>query len=340
MARYIVRRLLLIPVVLLGMTLVTFIASQVVPTDPVAAFLGARYEGGDHPEQAIAAVREKWGWDRPLWERYGIYLWNLAHGDLGTSSSSRRPVIDDLAQYTPATLELVLATMLVATLVAVPLGVLSAARRGGRFDSAVKALSVVVITTPVFWLGLLALDVFYKQLGIAAGAGRLDLFVTAPPRVTGLLVIDSVMAGRVDALGSAIHHLALPAGLLGVVLGLYFARIISTEMAEALESDYVRTAWGKGLGAKAVLYGHALRNAVIPVITLSGLAFGALLTSTIVIENVFGWSGLGSYAYRAATRIDLPAIAGVTLVVGTMYLLVNLVVDILYALADPRIRAR
>jgi peptide/nickel transport system permease protein len=337
--RYTVRRLLLIPIVLLGMTLVTFVASQVVPTDPVAAFLGARYEAGTNDE-AIAAVKAKWGWDKPIWDRYVIYLSNLARGDLGTSSSSRRPVIDDLVEYTPATIELVIATMLVALLVAVPIGVLTAAKRGGLTDNGFKILSVVVITTPVFWLGLLALNLFYRDLRIAAGPGQLDLFIKAPPRVTGMVVVDSVLAGRPDALLNALHHLALPAGLLGTVVGVYFARIIRSEMADALDSDYVRTAQGKGLRPGVVLYRHALRNALVPVITLSGLAFGSLLTSTIVIENVFGWSGLGSYAYRAATKIDLPGIAGVTLVIGTIYLLINLGVDLLYALADPRVRIR
>jgi peptide/nickel transport system permease protein len=338
--RYLLRRLAVIPFVLLGMTLVTFAVSQIVPTDPLAAHLGARGEPGGGDPAAIQQLKERWGWDKPVWERYVIYLGGLAQGDLGESHSSRREVVDDLAQYTPATLELVFATMIIALLIAVPLGVLAAARRDGPIDAVFKVVSVIIVSTPVFWLGILALGLFYRDLGWAAGPGRLDIFLLEPPRVTGLITVDSLLAGRLDAFGNALHHLALPAGLLGLVTGVYFARIIRSEMVEALGSDYVRTARGKGLVPRLVLYRHALRNAIVPAITLSGLAFGSLLTGAIVVESIFGWPGLGSYAYRAATKVDLPAIAGVTLVVGTIYMLLNVLVDLLYAAVDPRVRVR
>lgn len=340
MLRYVLRRLAVIPFVLIGMTMVTFAVSQIVPTDPLAAHLGSRGDprGGD--PAALEALKARWGWDKPIWERYVIYLGGLTRGDLGESSSSRREVIDDLVQYTPATIELVIATMLIALLIALPLGVLAAARRGGLVDGGFKVVSILIISTPVFWLGLLGMGFFYRDLGWAAGPGRLDIFMTEPPRVTGLITIDSLLALRMDAFFNAIHHLLLPAGLLGLVVGIYFARIIRSEMAEALESDFVRTARGKGILPRLVLYRHALRNAIVPAITLSGLAFGSLLTGAIIVESIFGWPGLGSYAYRAATKVDLPAIAGVTLVVGSVYLLINVLVDLLYAAVDPRVRVR
>lgn len=337
MIRYVLRRLAVIPLVLLGMTFVTFTASQVVPRDPLAAFLGSRAEISP---AAVEALREKWGWDRPIWERYLIYLGGVARGDLGESHSSRRAVIDDLVQYTPATLELVVATMIIGLVIAVPLGVVTAARRNGPLDFAFKVTSVIVISMPTFWAGILALGVFYRDLGWAAGPGRLDVYLSEPARVTGFLTVDSLLAGNVDTFLNALHHLALPAGFLGLVIGIYFARIIRSEMVEALESDYVRTARGKGIVPRLVLYRHALRNAIVPAITLSGLALGGLLTGAIVVETIFGWPGLGSYAYRAATKVDLPAIAGVTLVVGTIFLLANLLVDLLYAAVDPRVRVR
>lgn len=340
MLRYVIRRLLLIPIVLVGMLAVTFLLSQIVPTDPVAAFLGARTNMGANEEEAIARIKAQWGWDKPIWERFVIYVGNVAQGDLGVSSTSRRPVIEDLIDYTPSTLELVACTLVIAFLIAIPLGVFAASRRGSWFDGGFKLVSVLVISAPIFWLAIILINLLYRDLGIVAGAGQIDLFITPPPRVTGMLLIDSVLDGNTEALASHIRHLILPVGLLGTVLGLYMARVLRTEMANALESDYVRTARGKGLGRNRVLYGHALRNALIPMITLSGLAIGTLLTSTIVIESLFGWSGLGTYAYLTAVHVDLPGIAGVTLVVGIVYLVVNLFVDILYAIADPRVRVR
>lgn len=340
MLRFILRRLLLVPVVLLGMMAVTFTLSQIVPTDPVAAFLGARTDLGGNEAEAIARIQAQWGWDKPIVERFFIYVGNVLQGNLGMSSTSRRPVIDDLLDYTPSTLELVGATLLVAFLIAIPLGVFTAGRRGGWFDGGFKLVSVLVISAPIFWLAILVTNLLYRDLGLVGGAGQIDIFITPPPRVTGMLLVDSILDGNIEALVSHLRHMILPVGLLGTVLGLYMARILRTEMANALDSDYVRTARGKGLGRRQVLYGHALRNALIPMITLSGLAIGTLLTSTIVIESLFGWSGLGTYAYLTAVHVDLPGIAGVTLVVGIVYLTVNLIVDILYAVADPRVRVR
>ena len=338
---YIVRRLLLIPFVLIGMVFLIFVVSQVVPVDPAAYFLGARQEAvGPTDAAELEALEERWGWNKPIGERFVIYVSNLAQGDFGESSSTRRPVIDDLREFLPATLELVIATMVVALLIAIPVGVFWAARRGGPVDHMLNLMSILLISTPAFWLALIALNVFYKQLGWAAGPGTLDLFIEPPPRVTGMIVVDGLLAGRLDVVLDGLHHLALPTGILSVVISVYFARVVRAEMIEALDSDYVRTARGKGLRRSVVLYRHALRNALTSTLTLSSLSFGSLLTGAIVVEAITGWPGLGSYAFRVITRLDLPAISGVALTVGVIYLLLNLVVDVLYAVVDPRVRVR
>ena len=334
------RRLALAPFVLLGMTCITFLVSQLIPIDPVAAYLGGRGAAqSDAAEQAIIdALNARWGWDKPIPERYWIYLTNLLQGDMGESSHSARAVSTDLANVVPPTMELVVAALLVALVFGIPLGVFAAARRGGVWDEAFKVVSTLAISVPVFWLAIVGFTVFYGRLGWAAGPGQLDIFTRPPPEVTGMVTVDSILARRWDALLDTLHHLAFPALVLGLVIGFYFARVVRSEMADALESDYVRTARGKGLRRRLVLYRHALRNAVIPVITLSGLAFGSLLTGIIVVEHVVGWPGLGQYAFTAATRLDLNAIAGVVLVISLAYVLANLAVDLLYTVADPRVR--
>ena len=340
MGWYILRRVALVPVVLVGMTFITFVVSQLVPVDPAAAYLGSRgsitTEEGENA--IIETLNERWGWDKPILERYGIYLGNLVQGDLGDSSNSSRPVSRDLVKVVPPTLQLVVASMFVALLFGIPLGVFAAAKRGRYWDEFFKVASTLAISVPVFWLAIVGFNVLYGRLGWAAGAGQLDLFTTPPPSVTRFILIDSVIAGRWDVFFDALHHLAFPALLLGLVIGFYFARVVRSEMVDALESDYVRTARGKGLGNWIILYRHALRNAIVPMITLSGLAFGSLLTGVIVVEHIVGFPGLGQYAFSAATRLDLNAIAAVVLVVGAVYVLANLVVDVLYTVADPRVR--
>ena len=246
----------------------------------------------------------------------------------------------DLIKVVPPSLALVFASMFVALFFGIPLGVFAAAKRGRYWDELFKVASTLAVSVPVFWLAIVGFSVFYGRLGWVAGAGQLDLFTTPPPEVTRFVIIDSVLALRWDALFDALYHIAFPAILLGLVIGFYFARVVRSEMVEALESDYVRTARGKGLRNSLILYRHALRNAIVPMITLSGLAFGSLLTGVIVVEHIVGWPGLGQYAFSAATRLDLNAIAAVVLVVGAVYVLANLVVDILYTVADPRVRDR
>ena len=286
----------------------------------------------------MAAFRREWGLDRSLPEQYGIYLWNLAHGNFGVSISTRQPVWLDLRQTFPATVELAVVAMAASILAGIPLGVLSAVKRGRLIDHLTRVISLVGVSMPIFWLGLIALVVFYARLGWAPSPGRLSATLGPPPMVTGFLLIDSLLAGRPAVARDALSHLVLPAAVLATYnLGIV-TRMMRGSMLDVLGEDYVRTARAKGLGEGAVTLRHAARNALIPVITVIGLSFGRLLSGAVIIETVFAWPGLGSYAFRTATSLDFPAIMGVGIVVATIYVLANLLVDLAYALIDPRIQ--
>jgi peptide/nickel transport system permease protein len=320
---------------LLGITLLSFVLSQAIPADPVTANLG---EQAAADPQIVAAFRHEWGLDRPLPAQYGIYLWNLLQGNLGVSISTRQPVLLDLQQRFPATIELAVVAMALSVLVGIPLGILSAVRRDSLLDQLTRVASLVGVSMPVFWLGLVALVVFYARLGWAPAPGRLSATMSPPPLVTGFLLLDAVLAGRLDAALDSLHHLVLPA----VVLSTYnlgvLARLTRGSTLDVLGEDYVRTARAKGLDERAVTLRHAARNALVPVVTVIGLSFGRLLSGAVIIESVFAWPGLGLYAFRSATSLDFPAIMGVGMVVATVYVLANLLVDVAYAFIDPRIQ--
>ncbi|HEV8674495.1 MAG TPA: ABC transporter permease [Methylomirabilota bacterium] len=332
---FVARRLLLLGPMLLGITLLSFVLSQAIPADPVTANLG---EQAAADPQIVAAFRHEWGLDRPLPAQYGIYLWNLLQGNLGVSISTRQPVLLDLQQRFPATIELAVVAMALSVLVGIPLGILSAVRRDSLLDQLTRVASLVGVSMPVFWLGLVALVVFYARLGWAPAPGRLSATMSPPPLVTGFLLLDAVLAGRLDAALDSLHHLVLPA----VVLSTYnlgvLARLTRGSTLDVLGEDYVRTARAKGLDERAVTLRHAARNALVPVVTVIGLSFGRLLSGAVIIESVFAWPGLGLYAFRSATSLDFPAIMGVGMVVATVYVLANLLVDVAYAFIDPRIQ--
>jgi peptide/nickel transport system permease protein len=333
--RYVIRRLLLLGPMLIGMTLISFVLSQAVPADPVTANLGE--QAAANPE-VVAAFRARWGLDRPPHEQYGIYLWNVLHGDLGTSITTKQPVVADLRRHLPATIELAVAAMVIGIVVGIPLGVLAAAKRDRPVDQIARVISLVGTSMPIFWLGLVAIVIFYAWLGWAPSPGRLSARLEPPPFVTGFVVVDALLAGRTDAAVDALKHLALPA----IVLSSYslgvITRVMRGSMLEVLGEDYVRTARAKGVGERGVMIHHAARNSLIPTLTVIGLSFGGLLSGAVVTESVFSWPGLGLYAFKSATSLDFPAIMGVGIVVATVYVLVNLVVDVLYGLLDPRIR--
>jgi peptide/nickel transport system permease protein len=333
--RFIARRALVTVPVLFLITVLGFVLTYLIPADPLAMVLSERAMA--NPE-IVRAYRERWGLDAPPLVRFLRYLGNLARGDLGTSIATQQPVIEDLKQFIPATVELALAAMVVAVAVGVPLGVLAAVSRERWPDHAARVGSLVGVSMPVFWLGLLALAVFYYRLHLAPGPGRSDPHLAAPPPLTGLLLVDSALAGRWDALADAAHHLALPALVLGAYVMGVITRVTRSSVLEVLAEDYIRTARAKGLAERLVVLRHALRNALIPTVTVVGLAFGNLMAGAVMTETIFAWPGIGRYAVDAASKLDFPAIMGVTLFVAIVYVTINFAVDVAYGLMDPRIR--
>ncbi len=261
----------------------------------------------------------------------------LLRGDLGLSVTTRRPVIEDLAQFLPATIELTATAFLITVLVGIPVGILSAAKRGGMFDHASRLVSIAGVSLPIFWLGLVLQVLFYKHLGLLPIGGRLGTLDIAPPRVTGAYLIDSLLAGDLSLFWSSAIHLILPALTLAAGSVAVVTRMMRASVLETMGADYVRTARAKGLAEPSLLRRHVMRNAFIPTLTVLGLQVGYLLAGNFLVESVFNWPGIGLYAIDAIANLDYAAIMGVTLVVSVVYVAVNLVVDILYVLLDPRI---
>ncbi len=332
---YLVRRILLMIPLVFGISLMAFIVANTVPADPTAANLGER--AAADPE-IVAAFQRKWGLDQSIHIQYLTYLKNLLHGDLGVSIRSHRPITEELARYLPATVELATAGILVSLVAGVIFGVISAVWRNRPIDFVVRILSLIGVSAPVFWLALIGQLVLYRNLGLVPGPGRLDIVLTAPPTVTGLYVIDSILAGQWHILGNALSHLILPALVLGAFSMGLIARITRSSMLEVLSLDYITTARSKGLRERLVIIRHALRNALMPVVTVIGLAYGNLLSGAVLTETIFAWGGIGLYAYNAARTLDFPAIMGVSMLIAIVFITINLIVDMLYCWLDPRIR--
>jgi peptide/nickel transport system permease protein len=333
MGAYILRRLLMVFFVGLGITFITFFIAQVIPIDPAVAALGENAR-----EEQIREFRERYGLDKPLLVQYGLYLKRLLALDLGRSLRTGRPVAEDLKEFFPATLELALAAFLVAVALGLPAGVWAALRQNRAPDLLVRLLALLLGSTPVFFLAILLLDLLHRQLGLLPGPGRLDPYLIPPPRVTGVVSLDALLARDWGAFRDALHHLLLPAFVLGSASAALLARMTRAALLEVLSQDYIRTAWAKGLSEGRVVLGHALKNAALPVLTLLGGLLGSLLSGAVLTETIFSWPGLGRYVTQSATSLDFPAVMGVTLLVGVVYSLLNLLVDLLYALLDPRIR--
>jgi peptide/nickel transport system permease protein len=322
-----------IPLTLFGLTLVTFLIGRVMPIDPVIAI------AGDHAQpEVIAAVREQLGLDKPLFVQFWIYLLNLLHGDLGRSVMTSRPVTADIAQFFPATLELATTAMIIAIVVGIPLGVIAAERQGSRFDHVVRVVSLAGQSVPVFVLGLVCLLVFYVKLGIAPGTGQLDVaYEGLVPRVTGMLVLDAAIGGDWDSFWDALAHLAQPALVLAYFSMAYITRMTRAFMIESLAGEYIITARAKGLSASRILWRHAFGNIAVRLVTVLALAYAGLLEGAVITETVFSWPGLGLYLTVSLLNADMNAVLGATLVVGLVYLVLNLLADVLYRLLDPRV---
>ncbi|MGA3296171.1 MAG: ABC transporter permease [Candidatus Bathyarchaeia archaeon] len=336
---YVLRRLILLIPVLLGVTMIVFGISHMVG-DPVAAYVSERTS-----EDQIKQVIRQRGLDQPLYVQYVIYLGDLLKGDWGlTRSMGDRPVTDVIREFFPATLELTMAALVMMLVIGIPLGILSATRKDKMVDHLSRIFALSGVSMPVFWLGLLLLLVFYYYFQILGlpnlpGSGRIDPFIYPPFKpITGLYLIDSILEGRLDVFLDVLAHLILPAFVLGYHGVALITRMMRSSMLEVLRQDYITLARSKGLSEKVVIYRHALKNAMIPTITVAGLAFGSLLTGSPLTETVFAWPGIGRWAAGAILTTDFSAITGFTIVAALVYVFANLIVDLVYAALDPRIR--
>ena len=329
---YLLRRLVGFVAVMIGVSIITFFLSHIVPADPAAVALG------DHATDAqIQAFREKYGLNKPVPEQYRIYVTNLVHGDLGISLRTRRPVASDLRTFFPATFELSLTALILSILIGIPAGVVSSTARNRLPDHIVRIVSLIGGSVPIFWLGLILIGFFYGRLGWLPGGARIDKFIPAPPTVTGLFTVDSLLAGNSKAFWSSIHHLFLPALALGYFSTAIIARMMRSSMLEVLNQQYVLAARAKGMAQRLVIWRHAVRNALIPTVTTIGVTFGSLLSGAVLTETIFSWPGLGRYATSSAISLDFPAVMGVTLLAALVYTATNLIVDVSYHWLDPRI---
>ncbi len=323
-----------VPVTLFGLILVTFLIGRVMPIDPTIAIVG------DHaPPDVVARVQLQLGLDRPLIVQFGIYLERLLHGNLGNSVMTTHPVTQDIATYFPATFELATAAITLAIVLGIPLGVIAAARQGSRFDHVVRVVSLAGQSIPVFVLGLLFLLLFYVKLGIAPGTGQVDVVYDGMVnRITGMLVVNSAIEGQWDVFWDALGHLVMPAIILAYFSLAYITRMTRAFMLDALAGEYIVTARAKGLSPTRILWRHAFGNIAVPLVTVIALAYAGLLEGAVLTETVFSWPGLGLYLTVSLLNADMNAVLGATLVIGAVYVALNLLADIAYRVLDPRVR--
>jgi len=331
-SRYIAKRLVMIVPVLLGVSILTFFLARVVPGDP------ARLAAGPQGTQATyEQIRVEFGLDDPLVVQYWHYLTGLFQGDWGNSILSRRPVLSDLGTYWPATFELVIVAMLIATAIGIPLGVIAAIRADRLADQAARLISLLGVSMPAFWLAVLMQLLFGLKLDWLPVSGRLPTLVPPPPDVTGMYLVDSLLAGEWSTFVETLRHIILPAITLSFASLATIARFTRASLLEVLHNDYVRTARAKGLIERRVISRHALRNAFIPTLTMIGLSFGWSMGGSVLVETVFDWPGIGLYATKSALTLDFMPIMGIALLYGLVFGLINIVVDVTYGFLDPRV---
>ena len=323
------------PFLLLGIVTIAFVISRLIPANPLASIVGERQLNN---EEIVDAAKARWGLNGSLPEQYGKYLQNMAKGDLGTSFRTRQSVVTDLRQRLPATLELGVGALLIGGVGGVALGAVAASRKDKPVDHGARLFSLLGSSLPVFWIGLVLLSVLYARLGWFPGPGRLPPRTPPPDRFTGFYTVDALINGKPGLFWECLKRLALPCFVLGWAYMGSISRLVRAAMLDELHSDYVRTARAKGLRERTVLRSHVLRNAWLPTLTILGFSFAQLLTASVLTETIFQWNGIGSYAVQAAQTLDYPAVAGVSLFGGVAFLLANLVTDLLYAVADPKIR--
>lgn len=333
MLRFVLARLGVLIPTFLGVTIVAFSLIRLIPGDPIELLVGER---GIDPERH-AVLRAQFGYDKPLWQQYVFYLGDLVQGDLGRSVVTRQPVIEEFFTLFPATVELAVAGILLGTLIGLPAGVIAGVKRGSAFDHVLMGASLTGFSMPIFWWGLLLIILFSGILGWTPVSGRIDVLYYFP-RVTGFLLIDSLLSGQEGAFKSALRHLILPAVVLGTIPMAVIARQTRSAMLEVLNEDYVRTARAKGLPPWRIIGLHALRNALIPVVTVIGLQVSVAFGGAILTETIFSWPGVGKWLVDSIARRDYPSVQGGVLLIATIVMLVNLFVDLLYGVINPRIR--
>jgi dipeptide transport system permease protein len=334
MLQFLLRRLALTIPTFVALMFVTFVAIRLVPGDPVEVRVGER---GISPER-LAMFRHDLGLDQPVWKQFLDYAWQLLHGDFGVSLATNQKVMTEFAALFPATVELAFFAMLFAALIGLPAGTIAAARRGSVYDQTLMGLSVTGYSMPIFWWGLLLIMLVGERWGLTPVSGRIDLIKYYFEPVSGFMTVDAWLSGQPGAFKDALHHLVLPAIVLGTVPLAVIARMTRSSMLEVLGEDYVRTARAKGLPAWRVIGLHALRNALIPVVTIIGLQVGTLMAGAVLTETIFSWPGVGKWLIESISRRDYPALQGGVMLISMVVILVNLVVDLTYGLINPRIR--
>lgn len=318
----------------LGLLAITFVIGRIIPIDPVVAVVGDRAS-----QEVYDATREELGLDDPMIVQFGRYVGGVLQGDLGESVSSNRPVSEELARVFPATLEMATLGIIIGVLVGVPAGVVSAARQGSWVDQVIRVLGLAGYAIPAFWIGLVGLALFYAHLGWVGGPGRINLFLdgVVEPR-SGLLLLDSALVGRWDVFQNAFSRIILPALILGFFSLAYISRMTRSFMLEQLGQEYVTTARVKGAPERVVVWRHAFRGIRVQLVTVIGLSFAQLLEGSVMIETVFSWPGIGNYLTKGLLNADMNAVLGATLVIGSVFILINRISDLLYKILDPRAR--
>ncbi len=330
-----IKRLAYLILLLFGVATCVFFISKMVPGDAVSAYLSPRSLA--NPD-IVAAFKEKWGLNDSLWVQYLNYMTNLVKLDLGVSIRTGNPVVEELGRSYPATMELAFFSILFASIMGILFGIVSATKRNSFIDQWLRAISVTGVSIPSFWFAIIVLFIFYSKLGWAPGIGRLSLRVSPPEHISGMYVLDGLLTGNIIAVKDALAHLILPAIVLGSFTMGLITRTTRSSLLETLSSDYIRTARAKGLTDRGIMVVHAFGNAAIPVLTVIGVGFGNLLGGMVVVEKIFAWPGVGQFAYQSVLGLDFPAIIGVSLLIAVNYAVINLIIDLLYGVIDPRVR--
>ncbi len=334
MLKFFLKRAALTLPTFFALMFVTFVAIRLVPGDPVEVRVGER---GISPER-LAMFRHEMGLDQPIWKQFADYVWRLLHGDFGTSVATSEKILTEFLTLFPATIELAFFAMLFAVVLGIPAGVFAAVQRGSIVDHSLMGAALTGYSMPIFWWGLVLIMFMSERLGLTPVSGRIDLIKYYFEPVTGFMLVDALLSGQKGAFWSALHHLILPAIVLGTVPLATIARMTRSSMLEVLSEDYVRTARAKGLSPFRVVGLHALRNALIPVVTVIGLSIGSLMAGAVLTETIFSWPGVGKWLIESIFRRDYPALQGGIMLISSVVIIINLLVDLLYGAINPRIR--